>query len=83
MRSHQAVNNNEFTDLCSRHLYAVSHKATGVKPAAVARVQRNETVLLGRQLRDDPAHAPRRHQGPGTVRKEHEGVPEPRRKSQC
>ena len=32
-----------------------------------------------RQLRDEPAHAPRRLQGTGTVRKEHEGVPEPRR----
>ena len=36
----KAANNNEFTDLCSRHLYAVSHKATGVKPAAEARVRR-------------------------------------------
>ena len=36
----KSVENNEFTDLCSRHLYAVSHKATGVKPAAEARVRR-------------------------------------------
>ena len=36
-----------------------------------------------RQLRDEPAHAPRRHQGTRTVRKEHEGVPEPRRSRSC
>lgn len=36
-------------------------------------------VRTRRQLRDDPAAPPRRHQGTGTVRQEHEGVPEPRR----
>ncbi len=41
----KAVNNNEFIDLCSRHLYAVSLKATGVEPTVVARVQHSETVL--------------------------------------
>ncbi len=42
----KATNNNEFTDLCSRHLYAVSHKATGVKPAAEARVRRKPNGLI-------------------------------------
>ena len=36
-------------------------------------------VRTRRQLRDEPAAPLRRHQGTGTVRKEHEGVPEPRR----
>ena len=58
----KATENNEFLDLCARHLYAVSHKATGVKPAAVARVQRSETVLLGRKLRHEPVAPPRCHQ---------------------
>ena len=30
----------------------------------------------GRELRHEPVAPPRRHQGTGTVRKEHEGVPE-------